>query len=338
MRHTGFVFGLLAVVLLSGCQKENRYFPKASEMVPQRVEIVRFDSALLSVRTDSVGQDIRSLYRSYPEFMPVFVEDILGIPVADTAYLEQALPQFLTDTTYGFAETNRVEQVQFADVSDIRRPMDEAFTRLHYLYPKWELPRVYLFISGFNASIYFVEDGIGVGADMYLGSDYAYYNRVVYDYQKQTMRKECIPVDVVSAYLFRNLSYTSTKSRLLDQMMYRGKVMYLLSLLFPTLPEYEVMGYTRAQWQWCEKNEEAIWHRMMDKRDVFKTESLVLTSYLNDGPFTAEVSQEAPGRLGTWIGWRIARSYAEHNQNVTLQELMAEPDAQKILENSFYKP
>jgi len=28
----------------------------------------------------------------------------------------------------------------------------------------------------------------------------------------------------------------------------------------------------------------------------------------------------------------------EHNESVTLQELMAEPDAQKILEESYYKP
>jgi hypothetical protein len=28
----------------------------------------------------------------------------------------------------------------------------------------------------------------------------------------------------------------------------------------------------------------------------------------------------------------------EHNENVSLQELMAEGDAQKILEESFYKP
>ena len=27
-----------------------------------------------------------------------------------------------------------------------------------------------------------------------------------------------------------------------------------------------------------------------------------------------------------------------HNENVSLQELMAEPDAQKILEESYYKP
>lgn len=329
---------LLFVLLFFGCQQGRQYFPGSKEMKPQHVEIVRFDSALLSVQTADIEQDIRRLYIEYPEFMPMFVEDILGIPATDTAYLAVALPQFLEDTTYGFRQTNLREKQLFADVSDIQHSLDDAFTRISYLYPDMQVPEIYLFISGFNASIYFLEDAIAVGADMYLGSDYEYYNRVVYDYQKQTMRKECIPADVVSAYLFRNLPYTSTKSRLLDQMIYRGKVMYLLSVLFPTLPDYEVMGYTKQQWEWCEKNERAIWHLMMDKRDLFKTESVVLTSYLNEGPFTAEVSQDSPGRLGTWIGWRIAESYMVHNQDVTLQQLMAEPDAQKILEESFYKP
>ena len=329
---------LLFVLLLVGCKHGRQYFPSSKEMKPQHVEIVRFDSALLSVQTTDIERDIRRLYTEYPYFMPMFVEDILGIPVSDTAYLAVALPQFLEDTTYGFRQTNLREKQMFADISDIQRSMDEAFIRLCYLYPNMQVPEIYFFISGFNASVYFFEDAIAVGADMYLGSDYEYYNRVVYDYQKQTMRKECIPADVVSAYLFRNLPYTSTKSRLLDQMIYRGKVMYLLSVLFPTLPDYEVMGYTKQQWDWCVKNERAIWHLMMDKRDIFKTESVVLTSYLNEGPFTAEISQDSPGRLGTWIGWRIAESYMEHNHDVTLQQLMAEPDAQKILEESFYKP
>lgn len=76
----------------------------------------------------------------------------------------------------------------------------------------------------------------------------------------------------------------------------------------------------------------------MDKRDLFKTESNVLTSYMNDGPFTAEISQDSPGRLGTWIGWRIVDSYMRHNPDVTIQQLMAEGDAQSVLENSYYKP
>ena len=330
------IYILLCILALTSCHHGRSYFPK--DLKPQELDIVRFDNALMNVHEATVAQDIRVLYDEYPVFMPLWVEDILGIPSADTAYLEQALPEFLNDTLYGFKATNAREQTVFADISDIQIAISQAFTRIQYLYPETEIPTLYLFISGFNAPIYFGDELIGIGADMYLGSDYEYYNRVVYDYQKQTMRKECIPVDVISAFLFRTLPYTSTKSRLLDQMIYRGKVMYLTAQIFDKLPGYEVMGWTKDQWDWCVKNEEAIWHLVMDKRDLFKTESLILTGYLNDGPFTSEVSQDAPGRLGIWLGWRIAESYMEHNETVSLQELMAEGDAQKILEESYYKP
>ena len=323
-------------VLLSACQKGRTYFPKDIE--PQSIEIVRFDNALMNVHEASVAHDIRVLYDEYPEFMPLWVEDILGIPSADTAFLEQQLPLFLNDTLYGFKQTNAREQRIFADVSDLEKSFGKAFARIIYLYPETEIPTVYLFISGFQTPVYFGDELLGIGADMYLGSDYEYYNRVVYEYQKQTMRKECIPVDVISAFLFRTLPYTSTKSRLLDQMLYRGKIMYLTAQIFDELPGYEVMGWTKEQWNWCVENEQAIWHLVMDKRDLFSTESLTLTSYLNDGPFTSEISQDSPGRLGIWLGWRIVESYMEHNPQVTLQELMAEPDAQKILEESYYKP
>lgn len=329
-------FIIACLMALTACQHGRTYFPK--DLETQDVEIVRFDRALLNVNESTVGQDIRVLYDEYPVFMPLWVEDILGIPSLDTAILEQQLPKFLEDTLYGFKQTNALELELFADISDIQKPLNKAFTRIHWLYPEMEIPTLYLFISGFVTPIFMEDDLIGIGADMYLGSDYEYYNRVVYEYQKQTMRKECIPVDVVSAYLFRTLPYTSTKSRLLDQMIYRGKVMYLTAQLFDDLPGYEVMGWTKDQWKWCERNEEAIWHLVMDKRDLFKTESLVLTSYLNDGPFTSEISQDSPGRLGIWLGWRIVESYMAHNEDVTLQELIAEPDAQKILEESYYKP
>ena len=331
-----YIFLFCCGLFLSSCHKGRTYFPK--DLDAQDIEIVRFDNALLNVHESTVAQDIKVLYDEYPLFMPLWVEDILGIPAADTAYLEQQLPLFLNDTLYGFKQTNQREQEIFANVSGLEKAIGKAFARIAYLYPETEIPIFYLFVSGFQTPVYFGDEIIGIGADMYLGSDYEYYNRVVYEYQKVTMRKECIPVDIASAYLFRTLPYTSTKSRLLDQMMYRGKVMYLVSQIFDELEPWDVMGWSKEQWNWCVKNERAIWHLVMDKRDLFKTESLVLTGYLNDGPFTSEVSQDAPGRLGIWLGWRIVESYMEHNENVTLQDLMAEPDAQKILEESYYKP
>ena len=140
-------------------------------MEQQTVDIVRFDNALLNVHEASVAQDIRVLYDEFPVFMPLWVEDILVIPSADTAYLEQALPEFLNDTLYGFKQTNAREQALFADVSDLQSSLNKAFTRVTYLYPESEMPTLYLFVSGFQTPIYFGDELIGIGADMYLGSD-----------------------------------------------------------------------------------------------------------------------------------------------------------------------
>ena len=339
MKGERILYTILVFMMLTACHSGRSYFPR--DIAQQEVEIIRFDQALMNVQSDNVQgtkADIRVLYDEFPVFMPLWTEDILGIRATDTVYLAQQLPLFLNDTIYGFKETNALEQVVFADVSGLEKDLTNAFARIRYLYPQTQIPSIYLFISGFQTPIYFGDNLIGIGADMYLDSDYPYYNRVAYDYQKQTMRPECIPVDVISAYLFRSLPYTSAKSRLLDQMIYRGKIMYLTAQIFDKLPGYEVMGWTKEQWKWCERNERAIWHLVMDKRDLFKIEHIVLNSYLNDGPFTAEVSQDSPGRLGVWLGWRIVESYMAHNEQVTLQELMVEPDAQKILELSFYKP
>ncbi len=114
--------------------------------------------------------------------------------------------------------------------------------------------------------------------------------------------------------------------------------MYLLSLCFSDLPEHEVMAYTHDQYVWVEEHEQDIWNMLMDHKDLFKYDNITLASYLNDGPFTAEISQQCPPRIGTWIGWQIAKAFMYNNPTATLQDLMAEGDSQWILENSGYRP
>lgn len=327
---------IILTVLLCACQGGREYFPKDIEAV--EVEIVRFDSAQLAVHPDSVRQGIEQLYADYEEFMPMFVEGILRFPTEDTAYLCELYGNFLTDTMMGFAQTNALVQEKFANIDSLQKSINIAFSRLHYLYPEWEIPKVYLFVSGFNSSVMYYDNIMGVGVDMYLGSDYPYYNQVVYNYQKQTMRKECVVGDMMSMYIAYHVAYNSKYNRLLEQMIFRGKQMFLLSQLLPDEPAWEVIGYSKEQWDWCEQYERAIWNRIMEKRDLFKTESTIISSYLNEGPFTAEISQESPGRLGLWVGWQIVDSYMRNNEEVSVQELLSESDAQKILEQSFYKP
>lgn len=327
---------LIFSLVLCGCGNRYQYIPKDIE--PVTVDIVRFDSALLAIRADSTMQDVRRLYAEYEAFIPLYVEGVLRLPMSDTAYFSEQLAIFLVDTTMGLAQTNALAKERFANIDSIQNALNIAFSRLHYLYPDWVIPTVYLFVSGFNSTVIYYEDMLGVGVDMYLGSDYPYYNQVVYDYQKSTMEKEYVVRDIMSMYLTYNIAYNSKYNRLLEQMIFRGKQLFLLSQLLPDAPAWQVIGYTPEQWAWCEHYEQAIWNRIMEKRDLFKTESRILNSYMNEGPFTAEVTQDSPGRLGLWVGWQIVKSYMHHNQEITIHDLINEGDAQKILEQSFYKP
>ena len=157
-------FGILCM-LLCGCGNKYHYIPKDIEAV--EVEIVRFDSAQLAVRTDSARQDVERLYADYEEFMPVYVDRILGLPIEDTAYFSELYADFLTDTLMGFAQTNAKVQSMFANVDSLQKALNEGFSRLHYVYPEWDIPSVYLFVSGFNSSVMYYENMIGVGVDMY---------------------------------------------------------------------------------------------------------------------------------------------------------------------------
>jgi hypothetical protein len=66
------------------------------------------------------------------------------------------------------------------------------------------------------------------------------------------------------------------------------------------------------------------------KKTLYSTDNMLMRKYLNDAPFTTPISQESPGRLGTWVGWQIIQSYMNKNKNVTLQQLMNETNYQKI--------
>jgi hypothetical protein len=121
-------------------------------------------------------------------------------------------------------------------------------------------------------------------------------------------------------------------------MLHRGKVIWLLSVFMPDKKMEDIMGYTPAQWHWAEANEEQVWKTIVAQKHLFSTDMQLINKYLNDAPFTAPVSQESPGRLGTWIGWRIIDSYMEQKKTMTLEQLMKENNYRKILEQSHYRP
>lgn len=336
MKRTSLIIlPLILLLSISGCKNNKRFkVDTGNEVV--HVKINRFDSAFIALDHSNALKSTKELYRQYPQFMDVFVSDVLREDPKDSVKVSQAITDFLTDTT--FSNVNKKVTETFKDISVIEKSISESYQRIHYFFPQVKLPQLYFFVSGFNQSMVVHPDFIGVGLDMYLGSDFPLYKEIAYEYLTYNMRPESIPVDVISAILFNNFKLDVKDDRLLDNMLYRGKIMYLLAVMMPQVKPYDLMGYTKFQWEWSRKYEQEIWNKMLDTRDLYSTDNLLIRKYLNEAPFTTPISQESPGRLGTWIAWQIVNSYMEKNQEITLADLLKDNNYQKMLDNSGYKP
>jgi hypothetical protein len=321
--------------LLGSCSKSNRFKIDTSKNRVE-VKIHRFDKDLLSLDTTRMNAGLDSLYTRYHDFLPVFTSEILDTAATDTVAVRNLFHQFITNKT--FKSVNKKTLQTFSNISDIEKKVTDAYTYIHYYFPEVKLPEIYFFVSGFNRSIMMNNKFIALGTDMYLGSNYPAYKNITYEYMKYDMRRECVATDLVSATLFRMFVMNSSEYRLLDNMLFRGKVMYLLSVFMPDEKAEDLMGYNKEQWKWSTTNEKQIWAYIIDQKHLFSTDVQLIRKYMNDAPFTAPISQESPGRLGTWIGWQIVKSYMSKNPNITLPELMKENNYQKMLENSGYRP
>lgn len=335
MKTTIRIIPLLVILLVSGCAKSNR-FSIDTDNNRVEVKIQRFDKDLITLDTLNLKAGVQNLYSRYPDFLPVFCFNVLDTAHTDTAAVTNLMLEFLRDRT--FAPVNKKTLEVFGDVTDIEKKVSEAYTYIHHYFPGVKLPEIYFFVSGFNRQVMLNEKFIALGTDLYLGADYPAYKELTYQYLVGNMRRENVAADLVSTTLFRMFVMNSNENRLLDNMLFRGKIMYLMTVFMPGESPETIMGYTTEQLKWSEKYEKEIWTAIIDQKDLFSTDIMLIRKYMNDAPFTAPISQESPGRLGTWIGLRIIKSYMDNNQDVSLTDLMDETDSRKILELSQYRP
>ncbi|MCE5331324.1 MAG: hypothetical protein LLF95_04180 [Bacteroidales bacterium] len=327
---TGFIS-----IGLASCGK-NKRFEVNPDSEKIEVKIKRFDRDLVRLDTSALDVEIQKLYKQYPQFMPVYVSDILGVNPNDTVEVRKLIYEFLSDTA--FQSVNRKTLETFNDVSAIEQSISTTYSYIRHYFPEIKLPEVYFFVSGFNRSIMLNDNFVGIGTDLYLGSDYTKYTEFSYQYLTYNMRPESVSPDIISALLFKSFPFDCKEERLLDNMLYRGKVMFLLSVVMPGEKPNDLMGYSKRQWEWSRKYEKEIWETIVDQKDLFSTDVMLIRKYLNDAPFTTPVSQDSPGRLGTWVGWQIVRSYMDNNKDVGLADLMKDNNYQKIFDKSGYMP
>jgi gliding motility-associated lipoprotein GldB len=340
MRHFQiYLFFLICLAALSCNSKKSVDISNIKLNIP----IERFDQELSGLNSDSISEIAPVLRKKYTWFYDDYMEKMVGAgPTWDTVYYTN-LRSILRNKDY--LELSSTVAQTFPSLEKQQLELNQAFRYIKYYYPKQKFPRLISFISGFAVQTPIGNDYIGIGLDMFLGKNgdrfYPALRQSIPQYISRRFNPENISPRVIEAFIREEMFLENDADRtLISKMVYNGKILYFMDSVLPAITDILKIGYSTEQLEWCKENEAGIWAYFLENDLLFESDYMKIQRYLSEAPFTpglGENSSSAP-KLGVWTGWQIVRQYMEKNPDISVQQLMLEKDAQKILAGSKYKP
>ncbi len=318
------------------CRQNNR--PDVSE-IQVDIKIERFDNELFAGKKKNITEVNQQLSSKYGVFYDDFIHRILDSKYSNT----ESLANLYRDQAYTDL-TKEVDSV-FPNLKAQEAGLNETFKYIKYYYPKAKIPKFIAFASGFAYQMPVGDNYLGIGLDMFLGKDSKFYKAIVQSvplYLSRRFAPEYIVPRVAETYAHEELFTEPDENRtLLSKMIFQGKILYFLDQVLPeNVGDSTKIGYTQQQLDWAQNFEGDIWAYFLENNFLYETDYQKIQVFLSEGPFTPGLGEnrDSAPKLGIWMGWQIVRKYMAAHPDVTLQKLMADNDAQKILNQSKYKP
>lgn len=318
------------LLFISSCSPDKKNVDVSQ--VDVKIETERFENDL----AENSG-NIFLLQHKYGSFFDLFTYQLLKLGTPDTILLKTRLNDFVhdPDITNIFADTKKT----YNDFSELNGQFTNAFRHYKYYFPEKNIPRVITYISGFNYAVISADSMLGIGLDMYLGSDSKYYPSLqMPEYKIRKMRREYIVVDAMRGWGQSEYEPDPARTDLISQMINLGKEQYFLDMMLPEISDTIKFGYAKKQLDWCIASEKSIWSFFIEHKLLFSSEASQIGKFINDGPSTNGFPKESPGNIGAWIGYKIVKAYMDKHSGISLAQLMTEKDSQKIFRDSGYKP
>lgn len=231
-------------------------------------------------------------------------------------------------------------QKKFSDIEDIEKNLTLALYRLSYFFPEIQVPKVYMHISCFGESIISSTGILSASIDNYLGEDYPAYQSIFQPYQAKRMHRGKMVSDYMTGWIRSEFTEKQllNQERLLDYIVYEGKILFLLKIVMPDESMENLTGFDEEQLKWCNENEKNMWNGVFQLKHLYSTDRLVIAKYIEDAPKTSFFPGTPSGRALIWNGYKIVKSYMKRNKYITPKELMSNTNAQAILAGSAYHP
>lgn len=337
--HAKISIFLLAITILFSCKSNQE---DAIDKLKLNIEVMRFDKDFAQLKPQNLYTQLPQLQKKYGSFYIDYVEKVLNVgSVADTNYYQTIREIILARP---FNDLQSATDSIFPNFQTQEKEITRAFKHIKYYYPEVKTPKVISYISGFQIQTTLGNGYVGIGLDMFLGANAKFYPALVQvlpQYITRRFTPENITPRIVEAMAREDMFPELDKDRsLLAKMVYNGKILYFMDKILPNTADSLKIGYTNQQANWVKENEADIWAFFLDENLLYETDYFKIQKYISEAPFTpgiGEKNSSAP-KLASFIGWQMIKKYMDENPNITLKQLMAEKDEQKVLRMSKYRP
>ncbi|WP_373524091.1 gliding motility lipoprotein GldB [Aquiflexum sp.] len=322
---------LLLPLYFSSCKEKEEGCELDAEILKTNlnVEIIRLENEFFKAESE---QDFLYLLEKYPEFSERY---LLTNEYNSKGEMASELLALHRDTTL-IALYDEV-MAHYPDVESLEEELINAFKYIQYHFPEFKVPKVYTFVSGFASDLYLDEEMIVIGLDYYLPFEHRFQPPDLPQYISNRYQRPYIVPMIVMAISSKFNKTDLSQSTLLAEMVYYGKAYHFTKSILPCTSDEFIIGYTPEEIVACFDNEEFIWSYFVENDLFFETNPFIIRKYTGEAPATDEISPDAPGRIGRWLGWNIVDDFRTNN-NLDLRELMNISDTGRIFRQSGYKP
>jgi len=316
------------------------------------IKLKRFEKDFFALDTNHLAESLQQLQQKYPGFTIDFISNILGLKAPglmnSNSEEARAVKNFLKDYRPLKDSADKI----FGDFEKESDEIKKALQLLKYYFPQYQTPAsIITFIGPIDAFFetsfgtegdIITREGLGVALQLHMGSDFSFYTstkgRELYpEYISRAFTPQYIVVNCMKNIIDDMYDDKSVSKPLIEQMVEKGKRIFLLDKLLPNAPDHLKTGYTETQLKNAYHNEAVIWDFFLSNDLLNNTEQNITKNYIGESPKTQELGEDAPGNIGSFTGWQIVKKFMNSHQDITLDKLM-NMDAREIYTLSKYKP
>lgn len=341
---------LMIAGLFISCNN-NKNIPDVSS-IKVNLDMKRFEKDFFEIDTTNVAQSMKLILQKYPDFLPAFTANMLGLDLDSLLVPGNRQAQGVRMFIHDYMPLKDSAELLYKNFNDETERIEKGLQFVKYYFPGYKIPQsVITFIGPINANFetsfgvqgdVLTRNSFGIGLQLHMGKDFSFYKSREGMEEYPEFLSNNFDKDHIAVNCMRNivddLFPSKMKGRaLIEQMVDRGRRMYLLTRFLPYTSEYLCMGYTKSQMKDAEKNEAVIWDFFLNNNLLNKTDDNIVQNYIGESPKTQELGEGAPGNIGTFSGLQIVKKFMKLYPETKLADLMKK-DAREIYDQSKYKP